>query len=173
MTEEFQQRSINADQDSEILEQLSFDERDVPALVPAGTTATYRKFKLPVPGQLSRLSWSGVLAPGAGETVQLRLYRVRPASNPSGFGYIQLNDTYTINLAAFTDAGGDIDISSTIRANLVVYPNEYLAASWVHAGAAAMQPLNMNWNFSPILSVGVSLWTEPAPDTIVYSDVFG
>ena len=134
MTEQYQQRNINLDQDREILEQLSFDERDITGLVPNGTTASYRKFKMPVAGMLNRLSWSSVLAPNAAESIQLRLYRVRPSSNPSGFGYIQLNNTFTINTASFTDAGGDIDISSSIRSGLFVLPDEYLAASWVHAG---------------------------------------
>lgn len=171
MTDQYQQRNINLDQDREILEQMSFDERDVTALVPAGTTATYRKFKMPVAGQLTRISWSAVLAPGGGETVQLRLYRVRPVSNPAGFGYIQLNNTYTISASNFTGAGNDIDFSETIRPDLCVFPGEYLAASWVHAGAQTMQPLNMNWNFTPI-GVGEVL-AEPDADTVLYADVFG
>ena len=171
MTEQYQQKSINLDIDSEMLELFSFDERDVPGLVPTGTTATYQKYRLPVAGRLSRLSWSGVLAPNAAESVQLRLYRVRPQSNPAGFGYIQLNDVFTVNSATFTDAGGDIDISSAIRANRFVFPGEYLAASWVHSGPQQLQPLNMNWNFTPIsLSANEP---EPPADTIVYSDVFG
>lgn len=173
MTDQYQQRSINLDQDSEVLEDASFDERDVRSFVPTGTTATYRKFKMPVPGKLIRLSWSGILAPNAAESVQLRLYRTRPVSNPAGFGYIQLNDVFTVNTASFTDAGGDIDISSFIRQGLCVYPGEYLAASWVHSGPQQLQPLNMNWNFSTIIDFSLSEFPEPPADTTVFADVFG
>lgn len=150
MTDSYNQTNINIASDPESLEAQSFDQRQVQALVPGGTTATYQKAKISVVSMLSQLSWSGVLGPGAGESVALRLYRVRPSSNPAGFGYIQLNSTFTITAANFTDAGGNIDISSTILPNRCVLPGEYLACSWVHVvGAGTMQPLNMNWNLRP------------------------
>ena len=117
-------------------------------------------------------SWSGVLAPSGGETVALRLFRVRPSSNPAGFGFIQLNNTFTITAANFTDPGGDIDISGNIIPGLCVLPGEYLAASWVHVvGGNTMQPLNMNWNFA---QVGAAE-EEPAPTYTLaqYAMVFG
>jgi len=171
VTDQYLQRNINLDQDSELLEQLSFDERDVLDLVPAGTTATYRKYKMPVPGMLSRLSWSAIFGAGPGETIQLRLYRVRPQSNPAGFGYIQLNNVYTISPGSLTGAGDDIDFSDTIRPDLCVFPGEYLAASWVQSGPQALRPLNMNWNFTPVV-IGENL-SEPSADTVVYADIFG
>lgn len=151
MTDSYNQPNINIASDPDVLEDQSFDQRQVQALVPAGTTATYQRAKISVVSRLSQLSWSGVLAPGVGESVALRLYRVRPASNPAGFGYIQLNSTFTITPANFTDAGGNIDISSAILPNRCVLPGEYLACSWVHVvGAGTMQPLNMNWNLRPV-----------------------
>ena len=172
MTEQYLQKNINLDTISESLILQSLDQRDVISFVPTGTTASYVKYRLPVIGRLIRLSWSGVLAPAATESIQLRLYRVRPQSNPSGFGYILLNTVFTINQANFTDAGGDMDISSNILPNRFVLPNEYLAASWVHSGPQQMQPLNMNWNFAPheLKAPGNPIL---APDTILHSDVFG
>ena len=171
MTDSYQQESINAALNPSALEIQSFDSREVQSFVPAGTTATYRRVKIPGIVRLSRLSWSGVLAPGVLETVSLRLFRVRPSSNPAGFGFIQLNSTFTITAANFTDPGGDIDISSTITSGLCVLPGEYLAASWVHAGVAVMQPLNMNWNFVP---VGAAEDEPLATFTLAqYAEVFG
>lgn len=172
MTEQYQQENINEPDNASSLQLDSFDQRSVDALVPAGTTASYRKMKIPGPARLSQLSWSGIVGPGAGETVSLRLFRVRPASNPSGFGFIQLNSTFVINAASFTDVGGNIDISSNIIDGLFVLQDEYLACSWVHAGVAVMEPLNMNWNFSPLGST-FQAGAEPPATTVVYSDVFG
>jgi hypothetical protein len=82
-----------------------------------------------------------------------------------------LNTTFTIDAATFTDAGGNMDISSNIIPGLCVLPGEYVAASWAHVvGAGTMQPLNMNWNFRQVGNVNEA---EPAATTIVYSDVFG
>lgn len=169
MTDSYNQPTINVSDNPDILEDSSFDQRQVEGLVPAGTTATIQKAKITEVSRLSRLSWAGVLAPGGGESVELRLFRIRPASNPAGFGFIQLNSTFTINAATFTDPGGDIDISSTIIANRCVFPGEYLACSWVHAGVAVMQPLNMNWNFrvistsepEPIADIPAIQWPVP------------
>lgn len=169
MVQKPQQASINLQSDSEGIELDSFDQRYVDALVPAGTTASYQKLKIPGPAVLSQLSWSAVLAPGAGETIALRLFRVRPASNPAGFGFIQLNSTFTISAGTFTGAGNNVDISSLILPNLCVLEGEYLACSWVHAGAAVLQPLNMNWNFVPANGNE----PEPPATTTVYADVFG
>jgi hypothetical protein len=157
VTDSYNQPSINIAENPELLESQSFDQRQVQSFVPAGTTATYQKAKISAVSRLIQLSWSGVLAPAGGESVVLRLYRVRPSSNPSGFGYVLLNNAFTINPASFTDAGGNMDISSTIRPNLCVFPGEYLACSWVHAGPIVMQPLNMNWNFRPVSA------NEPEP----------
>lgn len=170
MTQQYQQENINEPDNPSSLETASFDQRQVQGLVPAGTTATYQKLKIPGPAMLTQLSWSGVLAPSGGETVALRLYRVRPASNPAGFGFIQLNTTFTVSAATFTDAGGNIDISSSIVPGLCVLDNEYLACSWVHVvGGNTLQPLNMNWNFRPVGGAE----PEPPATTIVYTDVFG
>lgn len=169
MTDSYNQESINLFASPTALEIQSFDFRQVQALIPGGTTATIQRVKIPGTVMLTRLSWAGVLAPGVGETVALRLYRIRPSSNPAGFGYIQLNNTYTISAAVFTDPGGNIDISSTIIPGLCVLDGEYLACSWVHAGPFVMQPLNMNWNFKPV-GLGES---EPAPTTVLHADVFG
>jgi len=138
------QSSINLEPALSGLLIASFGERSTTSLVPNGTTASYQKLRIPGPVRLVRLSWSAVLAPGAGETIALRLYRVRPASNPAGFGYIQLNNTYTISAGNFTGAGNHVDISSTIRNNLCVLDDEYLACSWVRSGTAGLQPLNMS-----------------------------
>ena len=151
MTDSYNQQSINVAGDPDVLEIQSYDYREVLALVPGGTTATMQQVKIPGIKRLSRLSWAGIIAPGAGESVTLRLFRIRPASNPAGFGFILLNTPFVIDAASFTDAGGDIDISSTIIPGRCVLPDEYLAASWVHVvGAGTMQPLNMNWNFFPV-----------------------
>jgi hypothetical protein len=163
------QPSINLQSNSSGLELDSFDQRSADALVPAGTTASYQKLKIPGPVRLSQLSWSAVLGPGAGETIALRLFRVRPASNPSGFGFIQLNSTFTVSTSTFTGAGNNVDISSSILPNLCVLDGEYLACSWVHAGTAVLQPLNMNWNFTPVGTAEA----EPPATTTVYADVFG
>lgn len=170
MTDSYNQESINLAGNPTALEIQSFDFRQVQALVPAGTTATIQRVKIPGTVTLSRLSWAGVIAPAVGESVTLRLYRIRPSSNPAGFGYIQLNNAYTITPATFTDPGGNIDISSTIIPGLCVLDGEYLACSWVHAGGPVMQPLNMNWNFRPVGAVNEP---EPLPTTVLYADVFG
>ena len=164
-----QQGSINLQSNVTGLELDSFDQRNVDGLVPAGTTASYQKLKIPGPARLVQLSWSAVLGPGGGETIALRLFRVRPASNPSGFGFIQLNTTFTISAGTFTGSGNNVDISSSILPNLCVLEDEYLACSWVHVGAAVLQPLNMNWNFTP---AGTNE-PEPPATTTVYADVFG
>jgi len=169
MTEQYQQENINEFDNPESLILDSFDQRFVDALVPAGTTASYQKLKIGGPARLSRLSWSAVLAPGGGETIELRLFRVRPASNVAGFGFVLLNTPFVIDGASFTGAGNNVDISGLILPNLCVLEDEYLACSWVHAGAAALQPLNMNWNFTP---VGVAE-AEPPATTTDYADVFG
>lgn len=172
MTEQYQQENINEQDNADSLELDSFDQRQVQALVPAGTTATIQKLKIPGPAMLTQLSWASVLAPTGGETVALRLFRIRPSSNPAGFGFIQLNTTFTISAATFTDAGGNIDISSNIIPGLCVLDNEYLACSWVHVvGGNTMQPLNMNWNFRPVGGGE----PEPAPTYTLgqYAQVFG
>jgi hypothetical protein len=159
MTDSYNQTSINV---GTPLEVASYDFRQVEALVPAGTTATIQGVKIPGTVRLTRLAWVGVLAPGVGETVALRLFRIRPATNPAGFGFIQLNATFTISAANFPGAGVELDFSANILPNLCVLPNEYLACSWVHAGVAVMQPLNMNWNFE---QVGTGE-PEPPPTTL-------
>jgi hypothetical protein len=151
MTQQYQQPSINEFLNSDSLTVQSFDFRQVQALIPAGTTATLQRVKIPGNTRLSRLSWCGILAPTGGQSVAVRMYRIRPASNPSGFAYIQLNNTYTINAATFTDAGGNIDISSTIIPGRILLEGEYIACSWQHTlGGNTMQPLNVNWNFTPV-----------------------
>lgn len=172
MTEQYQQENINEPDNAVSLELDSFDQRNVDLLVPAGTTASYQKLKIPGPVRLSQLSWSSIQAPGVGETIQLRLFRTRPASNPGGFGFIQLNSTFTISLATFTGPGDNVDISSSILPGLCILQDEYLACSWVHAGPSAMEPLNMNWNFSP-LGQGFDVGPEPPATTVVFADVFG
>lgn len=170
MTEQYQQENINEQDNADSLELDSFDQRNVDGLVPAGTTASIQKLKIPGPAVLTQLSWASVLAPSGGETVELRLFRIRPSSNPAGFGFIQLNTTFTISAATFTDPGGNIDISSTIIPGLCVLEDEYLACSWVHVvGGNTLQPLNMNWNFRPASGNE----PEPPATTTVYADVFG
>lgn len=169
MTDSYNQESINSASNPTALEIASFDSRHVDALVPAGTTSSIQRVRIPGTLMLSRLSWAGVLAPDPGETVELRLFRIRPASNPAGFGFIQLNNTFTISTTTFTDPGGNIDISDTIIPNLCVLPGEYVACSWVQAGPQVMQPLNMNWNFRV---VGTSE-DEPPATTTNPVDVFG
>ena len=164
-----QQSSINLQSNSAGLELDSFDQRSVDGLVPAGTTASYQKLKIPGPARLVQLSWSAILAPGGAETIELRLFRVRPASNAAGFGFVQLNSTFTISTATFTGAGNNVDISSSILPNLCVLQDEYLACSWVHVGAAVLQPLDMTWNFTPASTTEA----EPPATTTVYTDVFG
>ena len=170
MTEQYLQDNINQDLDAASLEIASYDFRQTGTFVPAGTTATIQGLKIPVNSRLIRLAWCGVVAPGVGESVALRLFRIRPATNPAGFGFIQLNDTFTITSTNFPGPGVELDISSTIRANRCVLEGEYLACSWVQSGAQQMQPLNMNWTFSP---VGDTNEAEPPADTTVYADVFG
>jgi hypothetical protein len=164
-----QQPSINLQSTSIGVALDSFDQRYVDGLVPAGTTASYQKLRIPGPAMLVRLSWSAVLAPGAGESIAVRLFRVRPASDPAGFGFVQLNSTYTIDASTYTGPGNSVDISSTILPDRCVLSNEYLACSWVHAGAAVMQPLNVDWNFAPANGNE----PEPPATTTVYADVFG
>jgi hypothetical protein len=171
MTDSYNQENINAFDSPSALEISSRDERQVEALVPAGTTATMQRVRIPGTLELSQLSWAGVVGPGGGESVTLRLFRIRPASNPAGFGFILLNNVFTVNALTFTDPGGNIDISSSIIPGRFILPGEYLACSWVHAGVAVMQPLNMNWNLRPIGTGAVG--AEPAPTTILFADVFG
>jgi len=171
MTQQYQQEAINDFGNPSSLEIQSFDFRQTEALVPPGTTASYQRVRIPGILALSRLSWSGVVAPGVGETIELRLFRVRPSSNPAGFGFVQLNNTFTISAATFTDPGGDMDISDTIIPGRCVLPGEYLACSWVHAGVAVMQPLDMNWNLRPVGAAE----EEPSPTFTLaqYAQVFG
>lgn len=169
MTDSYNQESINSFDNPSSLEIQTYDFRQVQALVPAGTTATIQGVRIRNTVRLTRLAWCSVLAPGGGETVALRLFRIRPVTNPAGFGFIQLNTTFTITAANFPGAGVEFDFSANIVPNLCVLTGEYLACSWVHVGAAVMQPLNMNWNFEP---VGGSE-PEPPATTTTYSDVFG
>ncbi len=170
MTDQYQQENINDQDNPSALEISSFDFRQVPALIPAGTTATMQRVKIPGIVVLTQLSWASILAPTGGQEVELRLFRIRPASNPAGFGFIQLASTVTISAANFPDPGGNIDISDQIFDGPCLLPNEYVACSWVHTvGGNTMQPLNMNWNFVPI---GVAP-PEPPATTTVYADVFG
>lgn len=173
MTDSYNQESINLAANPSSLEIVSYDFRQVQAFVPAGTTATIQGVRIPGTVQLTRLAWCGVLAPGAGETVALRLYRIRPQNNPAGFGFILLNDVFTITAANFPGAGVELDFSDDIRANRPVFQGEYLACSWVHTGPQVMQPLNMNWNFRPIGDAGLLDYVEPPADTVLFADVFG
>ena len=159
MTDSYNQTSINV---GTPLEVASYDFRQVEALVPAGTTATIQGVKIPGAVRLTRLAWVSIVAPGPGETVALRLFRIRPATNPAGFGFIQLNTTFTISVANFPGSGVEFDFSANIIPNLCVLPNEYLACSWVHVGVAVMQPLNMNWSFE---QVGTNE-SEPGPTAL-------
>jgi len=170
MTEQYLPNNINEEMDAATLELVSYDFRQIQSFVPTGTTATIQGMKLPMPSMLKRIAWCGVLGPGVGESVALRLYRIRPVTNPAGFGYIQLNDVFTINAASFPGAGVELDFSDRIRPGLCVLPGEYLACSWVHSGPQQMQPLNMNWSFVP---AGVSSETEPPPTTTNDADVLG
>lgn len=171
MTQQYQQESINEQDNPSSLEIDSLDSRNVSALVPPGTTATMQRPLIPGILALSALSYAGVIAPGVGESVTLRIFRIRPSSNPEGFGFILLNDPFTIDLANFAGAGNEFIFSDSIIPNRCVLPHEYLAISWVHAGVAVMEPLNMNWTFRP---VGVA---EPEPAATFslaqYAQVFG
>ena len=164
MTDSYNQSSINIAENPEALEIQSYDFRQVEALVPAGTTASIQGVRIPGTVMLSRLAWVSVVAPGVGETVELRLFRIRPATNPSGFGFIQLNTTFTISTATFLGAGVEFDFSANIIPNRCVFDGEYLACSWVQAGPQVLQPLNMNWSFR---SVGGSE-PEPVPTTFTW-----
>lgn len=172
MTEQYLPPSINTEGDAASLTIASYDFRETPDLVPTGTTGTMQGLKIPVNSQLVRLVVGSVFGPGAGESVTVRLYRIRPSSNPAGFGYILLNDPFTFNASTFPGFGVPLDISSTIRANRTVLNGEFLAVSWVHSGPQAMRPFNMNWSFEPLDPV-TRFSDEPAPDTVVYTDVFG
>lgn len=173
MTEQYQQRDINlTDLNSASLQVASYDFRETPDLVPTGTTGTMQGLRIPVDAQLTRLAVGSVFGPGVGESVTVRLYRIRPSTNPAGFAYILLNDPFVFDASSFPGFGTQLDISSTIRANRTVLSDEFLAVSWVHVGPQTMRPFNMNWNFSPVASSLVAV-SEPPPDTIVHSDVFG
>jgi len=172
MTEQYLPPSINSEADAASLTIASYDFRETPSLVPTGTTGTMQGLKIPVNAQLARLEVGSVFGPGAGESVTVRLYRIRPASNPAGFGYILLNDPFVFNASTFPGFGVPLDISSTIRANRTVLDGEFLAVSWAHAGPQAMRPFNMNWSFAPLSPITTSA-SEPGPDTVVYADVFG
>lgn len=170
MTDSHNQSSINIFQNPEALEIQSYDFRQVQALVPPGTTATIQGVRIPGIVRLKRLAWVSVIAPGVGESVTLRLFRIRPATNPAGFGFILLNTPFVINAASFPGAGVELDISANIIANRCVLPNEYLAVSWVRGfGPALMQPLNMNWNFEvvgtaepePVADIAAVQWPVP------------
>lgn len=150
MTDSYNQPTINVGSNPTALEIASYDFRQVQALVPAGTTATIQGIQIPGRVRLTRLAWVSVVGPGVGESVTLRLFRIRPATNPAGFGFILLNTPFVINAASFPGAGVELDFSSDIIPNRCVLPNEYLACSWVHAGPQVMQPLNMNWNFEEV-----------------------
>ena len=169
MTQQYQQESINEPENPSSLEIQSYDFRQVGALVPPGTTASIQGLRIPGIVRLKRLAWVSILAPGGGETVTLRLFRIRPATNPAGFGFILLNTPFVIDAGSFPGAGVELDFSANILSDLCVLPNEYLACSWVHAGAAVMQPLNMNWSFEPVGSGEA----EPPATTTNYADVFG
>lgn len=173
MTEQYQQRDINlTDLNSASLQVASYDFRETPDLVPTGTTGTMQGLNIPVNSQLFRLAIGSVFGPGPGESVTVRLYRIRPSTNPAGFAYILLNDPFVFDASSFSGFGAQLDISSTIRANRTVLSDEFLAVSWVHVGPQAMRPFNMNWNFAPV-DPGVSAISEPSPDTVVHTDVFG
>lgn len=171
MTDSYNQDAINIAGSPSAQEIESYDFREVPDLVPAGTTATLQGLRIPGPRlRLVRLAWVGIIAPGVGESVTLRLFRIRPATRPPGFGFILLNRPFLINAASFPGEGVELDFSSSIISDRCVFEGEYLACSWEHAGVAVMQPLNMNWNFTPL---GASEFAEPPATTTVYADVFG
>ena len=171
MTDSYNQDAINIAGSPSAQEIESYDFREVPALVPAGTTATMQGLRIPGPRlRVSRLAWVSVIAPGGGESITLRLFRIRPATNPAGFGFILLNTPFVIDAGSFPGAGVELDFSASILPDLCIFEDEYLACSWVHVGAAVMQPLNMNWNLTPL---GASELAEPPATTTVYADVFG
>jgi hypothetical protein len=172
VTEQYLRPTINDEADAASLTIASYDFRETPDLVPTGTTGTMQGLQIPVDSQLVRLAVGSVFGPGAGESVIVRLYRIRPSTNPAGFAYILLNDPFVFDASSFPGFGAQLDISSTIRPNRTVLKDEFLAVSWVHAGPQAMRPFNMNWNFAPANSVTLFA-SEPAPDTVVYTDVFG
>jgi len=170
MTVQYQQQAINESGNPALLERMSFDERQAPGLVPTGTTSTMQRLKvLGIAQRLSRISWSGVVPAGGGETITIRLIRIRPSSNPSGFGFINLITPFVIDTAALTDFGGNIDISDRIIPNQCVLPGEYLAPSWVQSGAQGMRPLNVNWNFTQVSTLD----PEPSAFTTNPVVVFG
>lgn len=171
MTIQYQQPNINIAGTPESLTIASYDFRETPDMVPTGTTGTMQGLRIPVDSQLARIAIGSVFGPGPGESVTVRLYRIRPSTNPAGFAYILLNDPFVFDAASFPGFGTQLDISSTIRANRTVLSDEFLAVSWVHVGAQAMRPFNMNWNFEPVS--GLVAVSEPPPDTIVHADVFG
>jgi len=173
VTEQYLLPDINQSQGCHTLEISSYDYREVGTLVPTGTTATMQGLKIPAESRLVQLELASVLAPNPAESVTVRLYRIRPANNPAGFGYILLNDPFVLNSATFPGAGVPLDISSTIRENRSVLAGEYLAASWVHSGPQQLRPLNMNWRFAPVDPLVAKFFVEPPADTTSFAAVFG
>lgn len=156
MTDSYNQPTINVGDDPEALEIASYDYRQVESFVPVGTTASIHGLRIPGVLRLKSLRFVSVLAPAI-ETVTLRLYRIRPSTNPAGFGFILLNTPFVISAGTFPGAGVQLDISSSILPNRCVLPGETLTCSWVQSGPQEMLPLNMNWNLEQIST------SEPEP----------
>ena len=124
---------------------ISYDYRQTPDTVPAGTTATGHGLKVPNALSMARLEAWTVVAPGVGESTTIRMFRVRGIG---ALSFVLLNTPFVLDASSYMGAGVPIDLTSLLVPGVNFNPGDFLACSWVHAGPSVMSPLNVNWNTS-------------------------
>lgn len=124
----------------------TYDYRDTTAnsgnsFVPTGTSATAHALRVPEVSLLSTFFIWGVIAPGVGESVAIRLFRFTPTTLQ------QVTTTFVLTSANFV-VSTKIDLSSLILP-IAFNPDDILACSYVHSGPQTLQPLLTGWTFAP------------------------
>lgn len=126
------------------LEALTYDYRQTTqnsgnSFVPTGTSATAHALRVRQRSVLSTFFVWGVVAPGVGESVAIRLFRFTPTTLQ------QVTTTFVLTAANFV-VSTKIDLSSLILP-IAFDPDDVLACSFVHVGPQVLQPLLAGWTF--------------------------
>lgn len=126
---------------------LTYDYRQVTqnsgnSFVPTGISATAHALRYP--RAFNRLSsffsWS-VLAPGAGESVEIRLFRFTTTFLQ------QITTTFVLNAGSFVSST-KIDLTGNIIPGISLGPDDIIACSFVQAGVQGLQPLLCGWTLT-------------------------
>lgn len=144
--------------DSQVFdESLTYDYRQTTqnsgnSFVPTGTSATAHALRVRQRSLLSTFFIWGVIAPAAGESVAIRLFRFTPTTLQ------QVTTTFVLTAANFV-VSTKIDLSSLILP-VAFDPDDILACSYVHTGPQQLQPLLAGWTFEPV-PTALTLATPP------------